>query len=224
MFFLPQLIIFIILLILVSVLFWCCIVKKKEGRILDQGEEENWHCAFYVNSDVSFFGGAVDCRMTECLSPSVSASDTPLTLETHAVFPSWCWYFLFQSSLSGCWPCLLALFVSSKSVHRCLGEQVVTAERSEWGSREEKGFVLIQKGLSERIPFAKNEKHRFLSHQYGGDNWLLGWLNSSFLPLPCSALLCPALPSPRDLQHPIAATNNPVHDHHYYFHYFILSW
>lgn len=76
MVFWPQLIIFIVLFILVSVLFWCCLKKSKDGRILDQSEEENWHCAFYVNSDVLFWGETVDCRMSEFLFQSVSALGT----------------------------------------------------------------------------------------------------------------------------------------------------
>ena len=59
-----------------SVLFWCCLKKSKDGRILDQSEEENWRCAFYVNSDVLFWGETVDCRMSEFLFQSVSALGT----------------------------------------------------------------------------------------------------------------------------------------------------
>ena len=58
-----------------SVLFWCCL-KKKDGRILDQSEEEYWHCAFYVNSDVFLGVRLVDCRMNEFLFQSVSALGT----------------------------------------------------------------------------------------------------------------------------------------------------
>lgn len=79
---------FIVLLILISVVFWCCIAKK-DGRILDQSEEDHWYCAFYVNSDVCI-GFKIDCRMSEPLFRSVLVSATRLTWGIHAVFLLWC--------------------------------------------------------------------------------------------------------------------------------------